>query len=235
MARRILCICEGEKNEPLLFRNIHKTFFDISSNEILICSYGNDIYELFDALKDDEFLDIVEVLKEVTQVEYTKNLLENITRESISDVYLFFDLEFNDPKFSTQKLNKMLTLFNEETEQGKLYINYPMLEALRHLNDPRVYNSLTLQTTSCIGKIYKQKSAGEGHPKYNDYRKLSKNCWDEIIFANSEKARLIVNRYLNKNSIAQLDILTAQENKIKDAGEIYILSSIPLFIKEYFG
>jgi len=58
----ILCIFEGEVREPKYFKTIQNHYFDEQS--ILLCSYGNDIYELFKDLENDPELDIVEILKD---------------------------------------------------------------------------------------------------------------------------------------------------------------------------
>ena len=48
-----------------------------------------------------------------------------------SQVFLFFDYDFQN-RIGTQKVNnildEMLDFFDDETENGKLYINYPMIE-----------------------------------------------------------------------------------------------------------
>jgi hypothetical protein len=39
----------------------------------------------------------------------------------------------------------MLSLFNDETEEGMLYISYPMVEAIRHFKDLESFKSLTVK------------------------------------------------------------------------------------------
>ena len=50
----------------------------------------------------------------------------------------FFDYDFQN-KMGTQKVNnilyEMLDFFNDETENGKLYINYPMIESLKYTKE----------------------------------------------------------------------------------------------------
>ena len=53
----------------------------------------------------------------------------------------------------------MLSIFDNETELGKLYINYPMVEAyydLESLPDPN-YNDKTVSLKGLNGKTYKKK------------------------------------------------------------------------------
>lgn len=59
----ILFVFEGEKREPELFRAIEKLFFKDSQH--IVCSFGNNIYELYQRLKNlDDSGDIVSVLRE---------------------------------------------------------------------------------------------------------------------------------------------------------------------------
>ena len=59
----ILFVFEGNKREPELFRAIEKLFFKDSQH--IVCSFGNNIYELYQRLKDlDDSGDIVSLLRE---------------------------------------------------------------------------------------------------------------------------------------------------------------------------
>lgn len=41
----ILFVFEGERSEPRLFRTIEQLYF--RGDDVILCSYGNDIYELY--------------------------------------------------------------------------------------------------------------------------------------------------------------------------------------------
>ena len=52
----------------------------------------------------------------------------------------------------------MLTIFSDETDKGKLYINYPMLEAIRYtksLPDSN-YSNYTISRAECQEKSFKE-------------------------------------------------------------------------------
>lgn len=55
-----------------------------------------------------------------------------------SQIFLFFDYDFQN-RLGTQKVNgildEMLDFFSDETENGKLYINYPMIESLKYTKE----------------------------------------------------------------------------------------------------
>lgn len=85
-------------------------------------------------MKADDFeTDIVEVLRE--NVPDAAHLLKGHGRNDFAEVFLFFDFDVHAnnlrEKNNLDALREMLGVFNNETELGKLYISYPMIEALR--------------------------------------------------------------------------------------------------------
>lgn len=73
-------------------------------------------------------MEIKSVLKSKEKDENKKKILEL----KFNDIFLVFDM---DPHAGneTEKLKKMLIFFNNSTDNGKLYLNYPMLESYKHL------------------------------------------------------------------------------------------------------
>lgn len=51
-----------------------------------------------------------------------------------TEIFLFFDYDFQESRLTLEENNRhigeMLEYFNDETENGKLYINYPMVESV---------------------------------------------------------------------------------------------------------
>lgn len=132
----ILFVFEGNKREPDLFRSIQRLYFPNKEGQI-VCSYNNNIYQLYKDLEEyDGDGDIVSLL-----MEKFKNRADNPLRDidaaaDISEVYLFFDYDFHNKNLSLDEINRqvreMLSLFDNETENGKLYIDYPMVESIRY-------------------------------------------------------------------------------------------------------
>ena len=225
----ILCIFEGESREPKYFRTIQTHFFDEKS--ILFCSYGNDIYELFKELDGDEDLDIVEILRESKNVQLNRDILEGYTRDDFSQVFLFFDFEFHDDHFDVEKLEKMFATFSEETENGKLFVSYPMMEAIRDVPSLATYVDHKVSLGNCSGRIYKGLSA-KGMNEFSDPRKITKEQWNKLIEINIIKANFIVSNVRGDNSShpEQEIILSKQMELMELEEQIYVLSSFPLFI-----
>lgn len=127
-------IVEGEVREPQIIDNISKIFFSHANYKIITLPAGENIYMLWKQLKEDDFdTDIIEVLRE-SNVEVQKQLL-GLSRDDFSEVYLFFDYDAHQTNLENtikdDVVYQMLESFDNETENGKLYISYPMVEALR--------------------------------------------------------------------------------------------------------
>ena len=60
--------------------------------------------------------------------------LVDILEVNVSEIFLFFDYDFQESRLTLEENNRhigeMLEYFNDETENGKLYINYPMVESV---------------------------------------------------------------------------------------------------------
>ena len=87
----------------------------------IVKEYGNDW------AKDEMDVDLPFVIskKEHPETIYYRNDFTNII--------LVFDYERHDPVFSEEKILEMQHCFEDSTDMGKLYLNYPMIESYLHL------------------------------------------------------------------------------------------------------
>ena len=127
-------IVEGAAREPQIIDNISKVFFSHGNFKIITLPAGENIYMLWKQLKADDFdTDIIEVLRENS--DDISRQLDSLTRDDFSEVYLLFDYDTHQTnlgrKDDVDAVAQMLESFDNETENGKLYISYPMVEALR--------------------------------------------------------------------------------------------------------
>ena len=96
-----------------------------------IFSYNTNIYVLYNQL----FVDGSSYGRDLLQT-----LIENSTDEkkikkiknNYSHIILCFDLDPQDGQYSKEKIIDLSLFFNESTDNGKLYINYPMVESFSH-------------------------------------------------------------------------------------------------------
>lgn len=202
---KTLFIFEGVKTESKLIEKLEHNF--LGKTNSIKCVFDAEIYQLYRAIKEEkEFsIDIVSLLKERT-AENAK-ILENYTRDSFAYIYLFFDYDAHSTLADDNKIKEMLSLFNDETEEGMLYISYPMVEAIRHFKDLESFKSLTVKCKrkncpykeECHNKEeclkephYKSVAASDSRPQLSNVNSYTKTVWQELIgVATSEKDGLM--------------------------------------------
>lgn len=224
---RILCVFEGESREPKYFNSLRAAFF--GDNDIYYCCYGNDLYELFDELEDDEDLNIFDLIEEKNTVEGNKKLFENYTSEDFSQVFMFFDFECHDDKFDIEKIKKMVSLFSDETSVGKLFISYPMIESVRDIPSLETFIGHKVHLKNAVGKLYKPLSVS-GIADYQDPRKVCVDRWTNLIRVSVEKTNYMTSgQHGQYNLVQQTDILNSQIHLMEQESHLYVLCSFPLF------
>lgn len=126
---KILILVEGEKREVKMMNKM-LSIYDLS--DIQIVSYGANIYNLYKDMFEDknpEDYDLLQVLKS-RENDYKK---KEIFDQYYSDILLIFDLDPQDSSFQQENLIFMQGYFSESSDNGKLYINYPMVESFYHM------------------------------------------------------------------------------------------------------
>ena len=249
-----LFVFEGEKREPDIFRALQTLFF-AEEKEMFACSYGNNIYQLYRELREyDHFGDVVALLKAKVAGRAGNDLKEINNVSDVSEVYLFFDYDPQNKNLTIAEMNSqladMLAMFNNETEEGKLYINYPMVEAIRYtkqLPDSSFWE-YTVGIEDC-GKFKEKANMFSAYGnldfimprKRNDSAQMSpkhKENWNHLIEQNVAKACYIcrgkVEVPASKDDILQSAIFEGQCNKYIANNLVAILSAFPLFLFDYF-
>ena len=97
----ILFVFEGVKREPDLFRTIQRLYF-ANKDEQIVCSYNNNIYQLYKDLQEyDGDGDIVSLLMEKFAGRADNPLNDIDASADISEIYLFFDYDFQKDEIET--------------------------------------------------------------------------------------------------------------------------------------
>ena len=243
---KVLIVLEGEQPEGNTLARLQRAFpeelADLSEDLVKII-FKSNIYSLYSKLKDDEdFLDVVEVLKE----QHTDDEeLQNLDRDAVSQVFLFFDLDIHKQPIgeSCDQLNELVQFFDNETKNGKLFLSYPMAEAI---NICDIENGLM----SDDRKLFSiDDCADDGFKHFaNDLNRDSKticraNCrenWLIISKANYEKAKWLMHLTSEElfsvlDQMQQAAILQHQQKLIKQDNVVAVLSAFPFFLLEYVG
>lgn len=261
----ILFVFEGKKREPEIFSTIRKLFLD-EKVDIMTCSWEDHLYSLYSELNRSEDFpeDTVTILRNRFKNDPTNSIGSIKYSSDISEIYLFFDFDGKSTKNLKEtnlQLQKMLRFFNDETSgQGKMYINYPMVESILFvkrafpdndfwrytypLKDTASFKSyvhnecyyknldaITFKANKRTHLITKEPSEKESITK--------KENWRHLIRMNVRKANYLCTGKLElpdlqNTEISQEEIFTHQkENYLEPKEEISVLNAFPLFIYDY--
>lgn len=252
----IAIIYEGERAEPRIWKSIKA--LNITGEFVgvhLEAAFCDNIYSLYDILHKDDSMDIVSLVQEKIRNSKNQRVCKkfqdflNADRDQFSEVYLFFDFDLHhtfrkntedDYVNNLKTVEEMLLFFDNETEEGKLYISYPMVESLKDLSAINICDN-----RCCINynesALYKR-SIHENARDFQDTRKYNNATWAHFCRHALMKANCIVASAYKMidykmfiNTITQYKIFCKQRNTINQYQKIYILSAFPLFLLEYFG
>ena len=246
----ILFVFEGKKKEPAIFESLRKIYFK-REESVVVCTYNTDFHSLYKDLSENEW-ELFYVLRERLQ-QRGEDTLDGYKASDFSQTYLFFDYDFQNSHIALEEQNRrlveMLEFFNEETENGKLYINYPMVESIvytKQLPDEQ-FDEYVVSRDAC--RHFKELAASFSHYPDTSFLLIgNKNgVPDEEVVSNWEllklqhvyKANLLCNGThktmpTSKEAIAQERIFKAQRERFVEPSEkVSILNSFPIFVYEY--
>lgn len=256
MTNKIAVIIEGVRSEPQLIFNLIKNFFDCDRvTPIYLYPSCTNIYALWCQMKKDDFeTDIIELVKE----QYQKQLRQNrnvkkvnnlwgedytlLNRDDFSEIYLFFDYEGHNHNLplgvtSNEIMEQMLQTFDNETENGKLYVSYPMIEAIRHFTTFSLCEGNACFVPISVGKGYKELVSKESCVMINA---ITKEHWIFILrkFMKTvnclfrENERMLIHEI--KKDVNPLSIYQHQYQYFITKGNVMICSGFSEFILDYF-
>lgn len=241
-----LFIVEGEKRDVRFLNDLaDEITAGTRTVETLVLPASQNIYMIYDQLEEDDFeTDIIEVLRESSPK--AASLLADLQRDDVDEVYLFFDF---DPQHFKRKgmdsvkggssniLAKMLEIFDNETDLGKLYISYPMIEAAY---DYKRGESLCAAYSSCFipfASLNKYKSlAGKDNPIASEH----KFQWKELLNVFIQRAICLFDRegigFLEYRQYVTPTLIYREQEKLLNVNNVvFCLSALPEFLLDYYG
>nr|WP_317999540.1 hypothetical protein [uncultured Faecalibacillus sp.] len=256
-SKKIAFVIEENKTEPQIIYNIKEYFFKGLDVVPIILPNATNIYTLWEKIKeDDEETDIIEIVKEEALKQDQNQSMKKIdrmnkidfrkmNRDEFSEVYLFFDYDGHNDNLPKDKnpndvLKSMLKTFDNETENGKMYISYPMVEAIKDYSiDTICHEQNNCFSNISIGRNYKKQVSD--YALINDFKRLDIIGWKFIIqkYINSCYCLLDIEHSLTKkefvNRVTPTLIFDKQRHKyINRYGYIMVLSAFPEFLIDYF-
>lgn len=244
----IIFVFEGGKSEPVIFDSLKHIF--LTGEQVCTVKCRHDLPTLYSKLKRSEY----DLFRSLPLEESGVVIPEGARIDTLfSQIFLFFDYDFQN-RMGLQALNEileeMLEYFDDETENGKLYINYPMVESLKYTKEMIDGNYCLYTTSRALCQDHKFKSSAESfaYPQARGYRFIDLNKtparevehnWHNLLVQNVSKANYIVSGNnampARKEDVGQRLIFEAQVNKYVMANsEVAILNSFPIFLYEYF-
>lgn len=238
----IVFIFEGEKRERELVENVTSLFLKGKYQALFLHLPANqNCYMLWQKLKEDEFdTDIIELIRESNLDAAEK--LRGISRQQIDQIFMFFDYDPHqnnlpaDIDFNSV-MCEMIETFDNETENGKLYISYPMIEAIRDFSDLQCEAFYKCYVDKEDINDYKTKS-GDRNP-YAQLNKYTIKSWERILHVFCWRISCLfeidsLTYEFYKHEITPQSIF-CKEKQLYLNDKCFVLSAIPEFLFDYFS
>ena len=262
--RKTLLLVEGKSAEVKLFSKILDCFPEINVNKQDILVYGTNLWTLYHALEKEfgstwyegeiDFIEFLKsspvILEQIEGFQLHPESLSDFSRNQFRDIFLVFDYERQDPHFDASRIRNMLGFWSESTENGLLYINYPMIEAYKHLKKPLPDLGYLSKKCACSElfsnetKQNKYKDIVGSESSFTDLRKYSRELFRDFVIHNLCKASAMTQgttdisaqtaqQYWQRLSLEE--ILEVQNQCSQDAvnGFVHVLATCLFFIPEY--
>lgn len=185
-----LFIVEGEVAEPALIAKIFDTFLPRDAT-FEFYSYKTNLHTLTEHIEEfypdfDDYVDVLGVLRELEQDDERKAILSG----KYTDIFYIFDFEPHNHTLHFDTIAKLFDHLNDSADQGKLFINYPMLESYKHLREmpDHAFKDRTVSLEECLS--YKQLINSES--AYQDLRVLNYQTLTSMIVHHLRKANYIL-------------------------------------------
>lgn len=164
-------------------------------------------------------------------------------RDDFSEVYLFFGFDGHQNNLGADDdygdvLEQMLVNFDNETEHGKLYISYPMVESLRDFEVGVCGNKKNCYVMTEEMEKYKYLSAE--HSKYPQFKEYDFEIWKNVMDVFAMRLSCLMkqeNTVTYKQYIEEMtpyEIFQLEKQGIQKS-RVFVLSAFPEFLLDYFG
>ncbi len=250
----ILFVFEGEKKEPAVVDAL-ADWIGVAVDRVESI-YGTHIYKLYSAMQPDVDLDVFATLQELVK----DNTLDSYSRNDFSEIYLFFDYDAHVPMpyvgglpvIGDDVIGQMLHFFNDESENGLLYLSYPMAEAIQHYRDESSFKTLTAKCkgVNCISRsecVTREECIKEPHykdivnkyaPQLSIITRVKPAKWAEIIAANLKKMNYLMSGIYSfpESRYSQMEIFLKQLTLVaQECPHVAVLSGFAPFLADYLG
>lgn len=233
MSKNILLIVEGKKREPDLIKAMFKVYGLADTFEIF--SFKTNIHALYELLNKNggnAGFDLILSLKSICKTDEEKEIL----CKTYTDIVLVFDFDPNDRRYEAKRIQELVEYFSDSTDNGKLYINYPMVESffrLRNISDADYLYSKVPREKMKNSSSYRIFVTSE--PMGNNINRYPTSLeeWNRIIKANIHKSAIMVSQSNTRVPAPQPSIFSVESSLFASGEDIYELCTCIFFIPDY--
>lgn len=176
------------------------------------------------------------IIDNISKVFFTHANFKIITLPAGQNIYMLWKKLKEDD--DSDVLEQMLVCFDNETENGKLYISYPMVEALRDFEEGKCgRKGQCFVPIAEIGK-YKFVSAERSfHLGFKDY---DITVWKSLIEVFAMRISCLmegdsmITYEQYTEAVSPFSIYKMEENELQEQ-MVFVLSAFPEFLLDYFG
>lgn len=241
MSKNILFVVEGEKSETRFMQKLISVFIRDVQPEFF--HYKTNIHQMIDGMMNDdgridEDLDFIEHLRSCGTNKGDRSVLNR----KFTDVFLFFDMDPQDQKYDAEKMQSVLDYFSDPSDNGKLYVNYPMLESYKHVSDLNSLSFLDTKVNREDIRRYKSIVDAEALSSLKDLSKITEEMWKRLLTLNVIKANMICNGIEDlpdmeqyENTIKQDTIFRIQSKHLEKDGFLFVMNTSLFYIVDYKG
>lgn len=235
--RKILFVVEGRADEKNFIEKLYSVCF--ADETYSVFPYETNIHVLINQMfVNDDIDDGFDLVKHLYSRCHDKNKKYHLM-QSFSDIFLVFDLEPHDSHFDAKKIAKLQEYFNDSTDNGKLYINYPMYESYRNIGKMPDQNFRNSRISLTEVPKYKE-FVNTQTPYYTSITALDKKTIFGLAAHHLRKFNcLLYGRYrcdLPQNEVSSAElikILKKQIDEMEINQSVAVLSTLMLHIFEF--
>lgn len=203
--------------------------------------FSTNIHVLIDLLFEgdelDEDLDLLKVLRS----ECSDRDPEGILKKKFQYIYLVFDFDPHDKKTDVVKIGKLMDFLRDPADNGRLFLNYPMVESYRHMKDPddKEFISRTIPMEVLRTGKYKETVDRESGNMMKQNASYTKEFFISVIKAHLRKENYILTSRPDMMSeeeffeISGSEVLSRQVESMEHDGVLFVLNTCIFNIVEY--
>lgn len=237
MDKNILFVVEGDSDEVSFIDRLYKICY--KKTEYHFFSYKTNIHILAKKIIEnypDFESDETEINQLLLSFE-TDTRKKELLRRKYTDIFMIFDFEpqHDTPHFDL--IRRLVEYFIDSTNQGKLYINYPMMQSYKHFSF--LPDSTFQNRKVSISDTYKYKRIVGDSSRYTDITKYTHLTFYNLCVHHIRKANYIITGNYSLPSPDEFILWKAstifdyQLEMKNNKGEIYVLNTCIFILPEY--